>query len=341
MTFLCIAHEETYIATLNVSHPHANQSMVVLDDADTINITHGAGFISLGFNTRSEYQRALATWSWVALQDDRTITMFMLTDTDISPVYVHDIVTDASQLTIGLMTSNATWSSVSQESTLDIGCYSQHANGAHDNAQSARDVDKSYSATIDQVFNRNLFDLGKEDSKTAGLAISANAVLELKGILTFSVHQKARLFQPSELSVTVHPSGLVCSLAMSIAASGRLGTELGPFGPTIDIPFPAAGINIPKILSFGPYIRAGIQLSASAIEGTASMSFGAKTVLPDTAGIQFDFKAKQNQVTTHDWTPRIEKIAPQFSAEISASLKSWVELSIGFAMTILDSKLFQ
>jgi hypothetical protein len=313
---------------MTLKHPKDDQAILSLEDFGhaLIRIERGEDALMFQFDNWATFNRACSQWEWVN-NINRTITLITNMGGDRVPVLVHGVQRDSPNLSVLLLTFNTSWAFVAQDLELDIRYYDSEI----DNVELAgfADDDKYRTANNDISLNQNLFNFSRSNARTAGLDLTADATLELKGSLLFGLHWR---FHRSKLhsNVSIQPKGLNVLLSMVLAANGRLGRPLDFEMSPIDIPI--TPLNIAKIGSMGPFFRAGVNFAAEALEGTATASLGLKATVPDTASILVEHDNVQQQ----DWTPLLDPMDFQFSAELSGSIKAWVEMSFGIRAENLE-----
>jgi len=316
----------SYVANLTVSHLSDNAKIRALDDASSRfeEIACEPGRMALRFQDARSFHHASLEWQWVNAHLSRTITL-VATDACASaagrvPVLVHAAHTSLSALSITLVTSETSWVAITQDAELQLGFQEFQVDMLRTGAN------KDLSVTLDTSLHGNLFDFGRGDSRTAGLALKADAVLDLRGNLLFGLYYRIRHGKRDEATLTVRPKDANVLFSLALTANGRLGKELEFDRLVIDVPI--APFSIPSVLDFGPFVHVGLHFQASALEGIATASFGAKATINNSASVKIDPNS-QDRVHSEGWGFDAERIDPQFSAEIGASLRAWMEFGFG------------
>ncbi|KAF2183277.1 hypothetical protein K469DRAFT_751568 [Zopfia rhizophila CBS 207.26] len=191
-------------------------------------------------------------------------------------------------------------------------------------------VSKSVPMDLSKQFNQNLFDFGKDKY---GMKIKADAQVKTGGKLIADIDVKVKNFAPEYMRMKVHPKGLHATLMLALTADGRLGKEIVFELPAIEVP--VAGINLKGLVSLGPKVHLGVNFGTTALEGTATASIGAKASIPDSSVINIDALKKEGN-NLSGWKPSMEKIDPQFSAEIRGGVTAYVDLSLMLEASIAD-----
>lgn len=299
--------------------------------------------IILEFSDVESLSYAKSAWKWI---DDADINHFTLvTEPDMcykgdnrSPYLVSAIKFNDGSLTAEITAEEKPWNEVAEQFKLTLGheyVDPTTANATHPHLTRREDGGKEMD--ISHTFNGNLFNFAKDSKETAGLALKADLELTTGGkvIADFSI-QKNWLKIPTDVSMNVHPQGVNALMKLSLDVDGKLGKDFQwDMKPEIEIPVQA--LNIKNILEIGPYVTMGIHMGSSALEGTGTMSAGAKAKIKDDAKVDVQLLSPEKN-SISGWQPDFEKIDPAFSAEISGNVRAWSELGIQIKAEVLGSK---
>ncbi|KZM25444.1 uncharacterized protein EKO05_0008127 [Ascochyta rabiei] len=296
--------------------------------------------IVLEFSDADSLSYAKSAWKWV---DDADVNHFVLvTEPDMcykgdnrSPYLVSAIKFDDAKLSAEITAEEKPWDEVAQHFKLSLGHeYVDPATANVTHPHLARREDDGKAMDISHTFSGNLFNYAKDSKETAGMSLSADLELTTEGaiIADFDVEKNFIGF-PTDAKLNIHPQGVNALMKLSLNADGKLGKELQwDMKPEIEIPIQA--IKIAGILEIGPFITMGIHFGSSALEGTGTMSVGAKAKIKDDANVDVRLsKPEENSIS--GWQPDFEKIDPAFSAEITGDIRAWNELGIQIKAEVL------
>ncbi|KAF9692544.1 hypothetical protein EKO04_009649 [Ascochyta lentis] len=296
--------------------------------------------IVLEFSDVDSLSYAKSAWKWV---DDADVNHFILvTEPDMcykgdnrSPYLVSGIKFDDAKLSAEITAEEKPWDEVAQHFKLNLGHeYVDPATANVTHPHLARREDDGKAMDISHTFSGNLFNYAKDSKETAGMALSADLELTTEGtiIADFDV-EKNFLKIPTDAKLNIHPQGVNALMKLSLDVDGKLGKELQwDMKPEIEIPIQA--LKIAGILEIGPFITLGIHFGSSALEGTGTMSVGAKAKIKDDANVDVKLsKPEENSIS--GWQPDFEKIDPAFSAEIGGDVRAWNELGIQIKAEVL------
>jgi hypothetical protein len=80
----------------------------------------------------------------------------------------------------------------------------------------------------------------------------------------------------------------------------------------------------------------GVHLGSTALEGTASVTTGAKASIEDSARVNLKLREPEDN-SISGWTPQFEKLDTEITASIHGSVKAWAELGITIKAEVLGS----
>jgi hypothetical protein len=294
----------------------------------------------LAFDDQDSFSYAQSAWSWVDKEDVNKFTLVTEPDQcyvgdNRSPFLVESIQFDPNTLSAKLKAEEKEWKDIAHSFKLHVGheyIDPSTANVTHPHLKRAGNkvMDMTHS------FNSELFNYAKDSKETAGMALSANAEITTGGSIISDFDIETKFFIPVDLSITIHPQALHADFLLTLNADGTLGKGLDyALKPEIEIPVGA--LNIKKILEIGPFVTMGVHLGASGLEGTSTVTTGARATVEDAAKVQVKLRhPEENGIS--GWTPKFEKIAPEFSATIGGSLRAWAELGITIKAEAFGSK---
>lgn len=298
--------------------------------------------IKLEFSDVDALSYAKSAWKWV---DDADVNHFILvTEPDMcykgdnrSPYLVSAIKFDDAKLFAEIIAEERPWEEIAQDFKLSLSHEYVDPAKAGATHPHLRRRDDGKTMDITHTFNGNLFNYAKDSMETAGMALSADLELTTAGniIADFDI-EKSFLKIPTGAKLNIHPQGVNALMKLSLNIDGNLGKELQwDMNPEIEIPIQA--LNIKGILEVGPFVTMGVHVGSSALEGTGTMSVGAKAKIKDEAKVDVRLtKPEENNIS--GWQPDFEKIDPAFSAEISGEIRAWSELGIQIKVEVLGSK---
>lgn len=301
--------------------------------------------IVLEFSDMDALSYAKSAWKWI---DDADVNHFVLvTEPDMcykgdnrSPYLVSAIKFDDAKLSAEITAEEKPWDEVAQEFNLNLGheyVDPAGANITHPHL-ARRGDDDGKQMDISHTFTGNLFNFAKDSKETAGMALGADLELTTEGsiIADFDIIKSKFLKIPEDAKLTIHPQGVNALMKLSLNLDGKLGKDFQwDMKPEIEIPIQA--LKIKGILEVGPFITMGIHFGSSALEGTGTMSVGAKAKVKDDAKVDVRL-AKPDENNISGWQPDFEKVDPAFSAEISGDVRAWNELGVQLKVEVLGSK---
>lgn len=293
--------------------------------------------LTMVFNDKNDFAVVQKRWKWVDEKDPNNFIIVTEMDQcykgdDRSPYAVKSMKFDEATLTVSVDASEQPWEIIKTGEIQITNEYVDPATQKQTHPQLIRRAE-----TLDLGFTKSitLFDWKKDSKETAGLGIKANVHVITAGAIVADINLKwGGLLGASFKGFTADfkPKGLSGSLVASIDVDGKLGKAIDFAGPEWDIPI--GGFSIAKVFSVGPVAGVGVHFGSTAIEGTATVSVGAKGKIPDSAVAHFDSDDKsKNKVD--GWKPSFEKIDPRLTAEVKAGLKAWAELSFKLKATAL------
>ena len=298
--------------------------------------------IKLEFSDVDALSYAKSAWKWV---DDADVNHFILvTEPDMcykgdnrSPYLVSAIKFDDAKLFAEITAEEKPWDEIAQDFKLSLSHEYVDPTKADATHPHLTRRDDAKTMDISHTFNGNLFNYAKDSKETAGMALSADLELTTAGnvIADFDI-EKNVLKIPTGAKLNIHPQGVNSLMKLSLNIDGKLGKELQwDMKPEIEIPIQA--LNIKGILQIGPFVTVGVHLGSSALEGTGTMSVGAKAKIKDEANVDVRLtKPEENSIS--GWQPDFEKIDPAFSAEIGGDIRAWSELGIQIKVEVLGSR---
>lgn len=297
----------------------------------------------LEFSDTESLKYAKSAWKWV---DNADVNHFVLvTEPDMcykgdnrSPYLVSAIKFDDAKLSAEITAEERPWDEVAQQFRLNLGHeYVDPATSNVTHPHLARRGDDGTQMDISHTFNGNLFNYAKDSKETAGMALSANLELTTGGSIIADFDVEKNILQiPKDATLKIHPQGVNALMKLSLDVDGKLGKELQwDMKPEIEIPVQA--LKIAGLLEIGPFVTLGVHFGSTALEGTGTMSVGAKATVKDDAKVDVRLsKPEENSIS--GWQPDFEKIDPAFSAEISGDIRAWTELGIQIKAEVFKSK---
>lgn len=294
----------------------------------------------LAFNDQDSFQYAQKQWQWVNQKD---INHFILVTEanqcfqgdDRSPYLVNKIKFNPSQLTAEISAEEKQWQEVA--TAFNLAVRAEHVDPSTANVTHPLFVRRDESKVdLHTDVNQKLFDFAKNSGETAGLALSADAHIQTGGYLVADFDVEFFII-PKDVNIKIHPQGVWGQMMLNLNADGTLGKPLDyTMKPEIEIP--VAALNIKGLLELGPFVTFGVHFGSGAIQGTGTLSAGAKGTLKDSAEVNVKLR-DPGKNSIKDWEPTFEKIDPTFSAEISGDFRAWGELGIKLKAEVLSSTL--
>jgi hypothetical protein len=305
--------------------------------------------MTLQFVDKDTFEYAKSAWDWVNKKDINKFTVVTQPDQcykgdNRSPYLVSKISFDDATLTALLDAEEKEWDQVVQQAQLKViheYIDRNTANSTHTNLVRRGDVNMD----LTHSFDGNIFKFDKTDVLTSGLGISADATIKTGGsiIADFDiVWTKPKVFGlfkspvpiPTDAKMTIHPQGVNALFELRMDADGKLGKALD-WTLTPEIEIPVGALNVKGLLQVGPFVTLGVHFGSTALEGTAQFKVGATATIDDSASVNVQLlDASQNGIS--NWTPKFDKVGPEYSAEISGNLKAWVELGVSIKVEALS-----
>ncbi|KAF2004250.1 hypothetical protein P154DRAFT_587848 [Amniculicola lignicola CBS 123094] len=277
--------------------------------------------MSLKFGDKASFAYAKSAWDWVNNKKINTFTLITEPNQcyhggDRTPYLIRNIQFDDKSLTANLNAEEKEWSDIAH--TFDLHLGHEHVNPDTANTTHPHLVRReSQALNVAGSWSKDLFTYTAASSQTAGLAFSAGADLSTGGNIISDFSVSYSWFVPTDAKITIYPQGLYAQLVLRLNAKGKLGKPLD------------------WLMSIGPAVTLGLHLGTSALEGSASLSVGAKATIGDSARVNVQLRNPANNGIS-GWTPKFTKIDPQFSAEISGSVRTWVALDLVAQANVLN-----
>lgn len=285
----------------------------------------------LEFKDQESFDYASSAWEWVNKEDVNSFTLVTEPDQcykgdNRSPYLVSNIKFDKEKLMANVAAEEKEWADIAHTFHLKLG--HQHvpaatANVTHPHLTRRENSDMDISHT----FNGELFNFAVDSLTTMGMAMSADAEITTSGhiIADFDIQRKAFVI-PEDINISIKPQDVNALFKLTLNADGTLGKAIDwSMTPEIDIPI--AALNIKGILQIGPFVTVGVHFGSSALSGTGDITTGAKGSLDNAAEVQIKLRHPEEN-SFANWTPKIDKIDPVFSAEFTGDLKAWAELAV-------------
>lgn len=297
--------------------------------------------MNLQFSDKESFQYAKSAWDWVNSQDINHFTLVTEPDQcykgdNRSPYLVTDVNFDDKTLTANLHAEEKEWAELAHTFKLHLGHeYIDPSKVDMTHPHLVRREDSVLDLTHD--WNLHLFDYAANSGETAGLKVTADAQISTGGQIISDFDLETKWFIPTDVKLEIRPQGLHALLQLKLAAEGKLGKPLDyALQPEIEIPVLA--LNIKGVLEIGPFVTMGVHFGSTALEGTASVTTGAKASIDDSARINLKLRDHEDNGIS-GWTPQLERIDTEISASIHGSVKAWAELGITIKAEAFGSKL--
>ena len=322
--------------------------------------------ISLTFKSPQAFDYALKTWSHINEKDEYNFLLIANHDgcgpvDERQPYLISKIMEDSSQLTSFLTARAAPWSEVAGTFDLDFGkaypysrAQSLHRRGFLDDVKGGiSDTGDDLESGLKDARNANLYNFDGSRSVTFNVGVGqegqrSNIYTDSKGRLTVDCincfvkgsvevtgHLSMKGWSLRDFSINASPHGLAAELELEtvITATGQsdslqYSTELSSGA------IPHAGIEISGIFKLGATLSYDIGGGAS-FHGSATVDFGLKSSIPDSAKAVLDLKNPGDSSATGfngDVTPIFE--ITKLSAY--ANLTAFSQLKLVFGIEIIE-----
>lgn len=295
----------------------------------------------LTFINQAAFTYAQKQWKWV---DDQDINHFILVTeanqcyqgNDRSPWLVSSVKFDQQKLMATVTAQEKEWHEVARNFHLHLG--HEYVDPATANVTHPHLKRSDGSSTMDLTMSvkQKLFDFAKDSSDTKGMALRADGEISTGGLLIADFDMETSWGIPQDVNINIHPQGAWGQILLNIDADGTLGKALD-WALTPEIEIPVGALNIKGLLQIGPFVTFGVHFGSSALQGTGTITTGAKGTLKDSAEVKVQLK-HPDQNSIKDWDPTFEKIDPAFSAEIGGNLRTWGELGVQIKVEALGRK---
>ncbi|KAF2179485.1 hypothetical protein K469DRAFT_693993 [Zopfia rhizophila CBS 207.26] len=336
------AEDDLYIANFTLTNQGEDELILPMDNfakrLKSVKCGDGKGPMVIEFDTPDSYKYAKSAWDWVNTKSNHSFTLVTNANQcyqgdDRSPYLVSKIDFDEKSLKANLQAEEKEWADIAHTYHLKLGHEfidpEQAANGTHRLMHLLRrdELTKRADQKVMDIgfsYDKNLFHY--EKGKTNGLDLKADAQIRTAGKMITDLDVKTDWFIPTDVNIRIHPQGVHATFMLALTADGRLGKAID-WTMTPEIEIPVQALKIGKLLEIGPFVTMGVHFGTSQLEAVATASMGAKASLDDKAEVAVDIRnPKQNRIS--GWTPKFEKIDPQFSAEIKGGVRAWAELGM-------------
>lgn len=249
------------------------------------------------------------------------------------PYQVNGVRWSDSTNTAVLIAAPKTWDEVVDGNSWEMFVDSRGLAGS-DGLQKRITIDQSPSINLSHDFSQPIF-----SDTVDGITVSLDcSECHTDGSLDFQLHIIPFLIPPHiEGFAQVTPDNLGATAVVSLNVAGSItdGINKDVNLATVSLP---GGFSIAGVANFGPTLQIGITTQLSAIDASASASFGVQMSIPEGSIAKVDFSNSQNNELS-GWTPTFNPVPPQFQSEFSVSGSIGPQLTIALEATVLGQGL--
>ncbi|KAI4226097.1 MAG: hypothetical protein LQ349_006940 [Xanthoria aureola] len=281
----------------------------------TVDCKGDDGEMSLTFKSKEIFDHAIKTWSFINEAKDERFLLIANhdgcgPDDERQPYLITDIRDDAARLTTYLTAQPAAWSDVAGTYDLDFGKAAMprpgpQRRGFPDIVKGTGDFLLHGDIDLDKSVNFPTV-LGTPGQKRSIINTPKFSLACTDCYITGSFQAVGRLsvsgFKLQDFTLAASPQNFVAKLQLDTTITAPLGSP-DSLQKTIELfkaPIPNAGIVVPRIFSLGAIVSYEVGVSTS-FSGTASMTFGLRASMPNTAAVKADFRdPSQSSATGFD-----------------------------------------
>jgi hypothetical protein len=294
------------------------------------------------FKSNATFQAAIAEWSWVNLNENRTFIIIANYEgcgpkRSRKPWLVNTVSYDTTEFKVFLNATEKTWKEVAHTYKLDWGRFlpSSPENVSSTDRRSLINWNPSFSVDLNQQFHADFF-----PTATLGpfsFTIGCNDCVS-KGTLQFAGHVESDIWNGlSAFSISAIPHGISVGFDLEFEVSGSL-----PFGGwnkawdlgAIGIP----GFTIDEVLKVGPNINVAAGFNLSAWQGSATLTSGISASIPDQSLAEVDMFAKK-AVQIYGWQPAFQAKPLDIGVAIGLGLELFIQTSVELSLDCLGKLL--
>lgn len=300
--------------------------------------------MEMTFTSTSTFQSAIASWSWVNFNEQRTFILVAnyagcSPDNAREPWVVSNVDYDAANLVVRLNATQKSWPEIAHTYSLDFGKYkpSPPVNQKRD----IIDVTQSFSINLNYPLPQVLL----PDTSMADYlpdSVLANFDFEIdcdscgsKGSLELQGHVESDIWNGiSAFTLTVIPHGIEAVLDLKVIATGTVPTSSwGHQWDLFTIGVPA--LTIPDVLTLGPNLDFSAGFNVTKLSGSVTLEAGVTGAIPDTARAEIDLVQKTS-LDVHGWTPVFTPIPFNLDLEVDVNLEVYFAVAVQVSLEVMS-----
>jgi hypothetical protein len=298
----------------------------------------------MAFISNATFQHAIASWSWVNFNENRTFIMIANyagcgPDKTRQPWVVQNVKYDPMDLIVYLNATKKSWKEIAHTYSLDFGKYRPPT--TNDPKRSIIDTTHSFFIDLNHPLPQALLPdtsladflpnstLSQFDFEIDCNDCGSNGSLELQGHVESDIYNGL-----SDFTLTVIPHGIGAALDLKLIATGTVPTDTwGHQWDLFTIGIPV--LTIPDVLKIGPNLDFSAGFNVTKLLGSVTLEAGVAAAIPDTSRVEIDLVEKE-ELDVIGWTPTFKPIPFNVDFQVDLDLELYVAVSVQVSFDCLS-----